>query len=240
MDPSRLDPAHWMDSFLVNSSTLPWSATESLWGQGVDPVCLGSDHLPVILTLPLARTTRAALARAPFSHVVGRLKRFDASDPRVHKVQDSLSHRILSGKAGKALSKWAPTSQETTSDLMSEQQVSEVFRLLHDYRDAVQRVVGTVEEKDLSFPYGDPLEDQREMTLALGAASAMAGRRSELLRLDSAARGMHSHEVKTVVDHLKTVNPAFRPRNIADIEHELDRQVSELQDKVVHVRQRLT
>ena len=240
MDPSRLDPAHCMDSFPMNSSTLPCSAAESLWGQGVDPACLRSDHLPVTLTLPLAKTTRAALSRAPFSHVVGRLKRIDVSNPRMQAVHDSLSHKILSGRAGAALSEWAPTTQEVTQHLMITQQVAEVFRLLHDYRDDVQRVVGTVEERDLAFPYGDPLEDQKEMTLALGAASAMARRRSALLKLDSAVRGMHSHEVKSVVEHLLTVNPAFRSRSVADIEHELDRQVRELQNKAAHVRRRLT
>ena len=126
---------------------------------------------------------------------------------------------------------------------MSPKQVTKVFQPLHEYRDAMQTAVGAVEERDLTLPYGDPLDDHKEMTIAsraLGAAATMAGRRSALLKLDSAARGMQSHEIRSVVAHLSSINPAFRPLDVLDVENELDRQVRELEKTAEHVHRRLT
>ena len=50
--PSRLSPPRRLDSFLLNSPTLPWSAQETVWGDGARPEILGSDHLPVPLRPP--------------------------------------------------------------------------------------------------------------------------------------------------------------------------------------------
>ena len=65
---SRLTPLRRLDSFLLNSPTLPWSAQETVWGAGVHPEILGSDALPIIIRLPLARSSREALLKASFCH----------------------------------------------------------------------------------------------------------------------------------------------------------------------------
>lgn len=77
MDPTRLAPPYQLDSFLLSSSALPWSATESVWEEGLRLAALGSDHLPVPLTLPRARTSREALAKSCLSQLVGHLHKVD-------------------------------------------------------------------------------------------------------------------------------------------------------------------
>ena len=44
--------------------------------------------------------------------------------------------------------------------LMGDTQVKEVCSLMHEYRDSIQEVVGTVKPPDGGFPYGDPCQDR--------------------------------------------------------------------------------
>ena len=111
---------------------------------------------------------------------------------------------------------------------------------MHEYGDSIQEVVGTAKPPDGGFPYGDPCQDRESMALALGAVSAMAGRRASLLRNDARRKGFASREITQAVEHLQTSNPQFNPSTVIDVEQESNRQVAALGDEVTKLRRSLT
>ena len=113
--------------------------------------------LPVILRLPLARTSRAAPLKASFSHVTGRLCSIDVTCPKVNGVRDRFFSKAI--KQSQALCDLGVGDR----CLMGDTQVKEVCSLMHEYRDSIQEVVGTVQPPDGGFPYGDPCQDREEM-----------------------------------------------------------------------------
>ena len=82
---------------------------------------LGSDHLPVILRLPLARTSRAALIKVSFSHVAGCLCSIDGTRLKVNGVRDQFFSKAVKHSQGMA------GFDAPGSDHMDDAQVKEVY-----------------------------------------------------------------------------------------------------------------
>ena len=106
-------------------------------GEGAHPGIVGSDHLPIILPLPLARTSRAALLKGSFSHVTGGLCDIDVSCPKVNEARDTFFSKAV--KLGQQLEAQGIRDEGRLGDA----QVEDVNSLLHKYRESIQGVVGT-------------------------------------------------------------------------------------------------
>ena len=163
-----------------------------------------------------------------------RLCDIDVSCPKVNAVCDKFFSKAIK------LSQQQSAQGVGEDDRLGDAQVGDVYSLLHEYLDSIEEVVGTVTTSYGGYPYGDPDQDREEMALALGAVSAMAGRRASLLRSDALRRGFDSLEVTQAIEHLQTSYPRFSPSTVADVEQEFNRQVTGLGDEVAKLRRNLT
>ena len=129
---------HRLDSFLLNSSLVPWAARERPHlAPGRCPASLGPDHGPVVLDLPLAVAGKERVTRMAYSHAQGRLHAIRPDSPGVREAAAAVLKKACGDRR---LQAWLSSDHDTAT--MGTSEVQAVFDLLYAFRDDVSRVTG--------------------------------------------------------------------------------------------------
>ena len=115
------------------------------------PASLGSNHGPVLLSIPLAVAAKEWITRLAYSHAQGR---WHAIRPDSPGVRDAAAVVLRKACDDPALRRWLSLDQDTATTGTSE--VQAVFDLLYAVGDRGTRVAGVrmPSGMDPQYPYG--------------------------------------------------------------------------------------
>ena len=196
------------------------------------PQVVGSDHLPVRLALPglLSAAGRAAMP-TPYSHTEGRLLPYDAE---AAPVQHCLWAAVTAAQDEPSLAPWLGPAEQHDYGSMPAAAVDKVLEHLHATHDALARVVGRRQPS----PAGtDPAEgDLPESGMRLQAAvlryDTLAARAPAAYQADAARHRMRSEAALRLTEELRGVSPGFRPTTQGQLQEELERQATALEEDI--------
>ena len=127
---------HKLDSFLLNAPLVPWAMRDRPYlATGRSPAALGSDHAPVVLSIPLALAAKERITPLAYSHAQGRLYGICLDSTGVREAAAVVLQRACNDPALKG---WLLSYQDTATMGTLELQV--VFDLLYAFLDEVSRV----------------------------------------------------------------------------------------------------
>ena len=230
--PSR--GAHRLDSFLMNGPLLAWASKEDLC------VCpsaarglLGSDHAPVLVSVPMAVNAPGMDARVPFTHMVERLCEFDPISPQVTEVAAQHMQATLQD------AKLRPCLGFSPEDTLTQQQVTAVFRYLEEFRDRMADTVGTRRPPQRQADHPQASHLAKDVTLAMANYTALAERAAALWGNDARIRGVRSMEAQRIVQELRKYDKDFCPATMEALQEEIDKHTRRLEQHVADLRQKL-
>ena len=237
MTPTLHPSRHRVDTFLVNEPLLPWSLRESVWARGMaHPQVVGSDHLPVRLALPglLSAAGRAAMP-TPYSHTEGRLLPYDAE---AAPVQHCLWAAVTAAEDEPSLAPWLGPAEQHDYGSMPAAAVDKVFEHLHATHDALARVVGRRQPSPAGtdLAEGDLPESGMRLQAAVLRYDTLAARAPAAYQADAARHGIRSEAALRLTEELRGVSPGFRPTTQGQLQEELERQATALEEDIRQLR----
>ena len=228
---------HRVDTCLVNEPLLPWSLRESVWARGMaHPQVIGSDHLPVRLTLPgLLNAAGHAAMPAPYRHTEGRLLPYDAEAAPVGRC---LWAAVTAAQDEPSLAPWLGPAEQRAYGSMPATAVDKVFEHLHAAHDALARLVGR-RQPSPTGPHpaeGDPAEGGKRLQAAILRYDALAACAPAAYQANAARHGIHSDAALRLTEGLRGASPRFGPTTQGQLQEELEKQAATVEEEIGQLR----
>ena len=208
-----------LDSCLLNAPLVPWAMCDrSHPASGRSPASMGSDHGPVVLSIPLAGAAKDEIKWLAYSHAQGRLHTY------VRTNRESAKQRRQCCGEPVALRGWLSSDHHTAT--MGTSEVQAVFDLLYAFRDEVLRVIGVrmPSGMDPQYRYWQ-VETEASLSQVLTDQQALAWRAHELGKRHAAGEGLPSREATALLQHLLQVQPGLSPATMEDLRAAWDQQL---------------
>ena len=213
------------------------SLRESVWARGMaHPQVVRSDHLPVRLVLPgLLDTAGQAPVPTPQRHTEGRLLLYNTD---AAPVQHCLWAAVTAAQDEPSLAPWLGPAWQRTYGSMPAAAVDKVFEHVHAAHDALACVVGRRQPSQAgSEPMGgDPPESGKQLQAAILRYDALAACAPAAYQAHTARHGVHSEAALWLTEALRGAWLEFCPATQGQLQEELERQATALEEDIRHLR----